>query len=343
MVKLSQKFERNRTSQLNSKGLVAHVPSFFLSPHPSPLSQPVHGERKAFLAVTTGLLAAVQLPGPVHFLAQHVHGHVTTQCHLCQLPILQEKRDLATRPIQPDDVQRLVTYVAFSSHWKTLFRPPTKLRHHSPILDSLGSPFSIPPPDLENDIHHRHFLLQQLRARQRAHASWGHQQRRGEYGCRHWRKARKVSLSGTIAGSFWIRKKKELSMRPVLPWHIPPHGCCAQTHHPSDPSRAKHPPRSAFPTKLWRKPTPAIARHSLHKALGPTPPVRILHTPQGFVQCHTQIFEVVFPKWWSGLVSPPRGIVVFSPASLAAFIFQRAFAFWASCGFLTPTALLISL
>ena len=42
--------------------------------------------------------------------------------------------------------------------------------------------------------------------------------------------------------------------------------------------------------KLWRKPTPAIARHSLHRALGPRPPVRILHTLQGFVLCHKWIF-----------------------------------------------------
>ena len=34
--------------------------------------------------------------------------------HLCQLPILQEKSDLATRPVQPDDVQRIVAHIAFS-------------------------------------------------------------------------------------------------------------------------------------------------------------------------------------------------------------------------------------
>ena len=52
----------------------------FLSPHPSPLlSQPVHGEREVLPVVMKGL---------VHFLAQHVQGHVTAQCHLCQLHIL---------------------------------------------------------------------------------------------------------------------------------------------------------------------------------------------------------------------------------------------------------------
>ena len=41
-----------RQARSNSKGPVAHIPSFlhFLSPHPCPLlSQPVHGERKACL------------------------------------------------------------------------------------------------------------------------------------------------------------------------------------------------------------------------------------------------------------------------------------------------------
>ena len=30
---------------------------------------------------------------------------MATQNHLCQLPIQQEKRDLVTKPIQPDDVE----------------------------------------------------------------------------------------------------------------------------------------------------------------------------------------------------------------------------------------------
>ena len=39
-------------------------------------------------------LAATRLPGLMHFLAQHAQGHVTAQCHLCQLPILQEKKEI---------------------------------------------------------------------------------------------------------------------------------------------------------------------------------------------------------------------------------------------------------
>ena len=47
------KNQRIRTSQLNSKGLVARVPSSFIFSHhiPTPLvAQPIHVERKAFLA-----------------------------------------------------------------------------------------------------------------------------------------------------------------------------------------------------------------------------------------------------------------------------------------------------
>ena len=39
---------------------------------------------------------------------------MATESHLCQLPILQAKRDLVTRPIQPNDVQRVVYHIAFS-------------------------------------------------------------------------------------------------------------------------------------------------------------------------------------------------------------------------------------
>ena len=41
----------------------------------------------------------------MHFLAQHVQGNVATQSHLRKLPMQQEKRDLVTKPIQPDDVE----------------------------------------------------------------------------------------------------------------------------------------------------------------------------------------------------------------------------------------------
>ena len=57
-------------------------------------------------------------PGPAtspfqsaHFLAQHVHGHVTAQCHLCHLPVLEGERDFITRSMQSHDIQRLIAHV----------------------------------------------------------------------------------------------------------------------------------------------------------------------------------------------------------------------------------------
>ena len=70
--------------------------------------------------------SVTHLPGLTHFLAQHVQGHVATRSQLCQLPILQEKRDLATRHMQPDDVQRILAHVAFSGATRRhtfVFRP----------------------------------------------------------------------------------------------------------------------------------------------------------------------------------------------------------------------------
>ena len=54
--------------------------------------------------------------------------------------------------------------------------------------------------------------------------------------------------------------------------------------------------QTGFSHKLWKKPAPAIGGRSLNKVLGPTNPLaRILHTLQGFVQCHDRVFEVLFP------------------------------------------------
>ena len=46
-----------------------------------------------------------------------------------------------------------------------------------------------------------------------------HQQKRGKCGCQHWRRV-KVSPTSSV----------ELAMQPILPWSIPFHGHCAQTH-----------------------------------------------------------------------------------------------------------------
>ena len=111
------KIGRKLTSPHDSKGLAAHVPSPFISltTSLSLLSQPFHGERKAFHAVTVGLsVASPLLPGLMHFLAQHIQVDVAARGHPRKLPILQEKRDLVTRLIQPDDAQRIVAHIVLS-------------------------------------------------------------------------------------------------------------------------------------------------------------------------------------------------------------------------------------
>ena len=65
-------FDGNWPSQLNSKRACGSRSFFFfsLTTTLSFLSKTIHGERKAFLAVTKALLAAAdQLPRPIHFLA----------------------------------------------------------------------------------------------------------------------------------------------------------------------------------------------------------------------------------------------------------------------------------
>ena len=146
---------------------------------------------------------------------------MATPCHLCQLPILQEERDLVTKSIQADDVQRIVAHIAFSR----AFRLPTMLRLHSPTLDSLGNPFSprprarhpssppLPSSALECKAISAHFLRTSAEKREvRMSAA-----KKGlkSLATRH---RRRLLLN---------QEETELVMRPVLPWHIPLHGCCA--------------------------------------------------------------------------------------------------------------------
>ena len=89
----------------------------------------------------------------------------------------------------------------------------------------------------------------------------------------------------------------------------------------------------------------ANARHCetpFHQALGPRPLVRFFHTHtlQGFIQRNNWIFEVLcqncdIVSFLPLMLSLRVGSQFSSPASVAAFIFQRAFAFWTSCGCFT--------
>ena len=158
-------------------------------------------------------------------LAQHVQGDVTTQGHLRQFPILKEARDLVTRPVQSDDVQRSVAQIVLTriSRGDTpTFRPRFarifpglfgQLRFHvspkSGNSSSLGSvPFSV-RRSKANFV--RIFFFPKTR-----YAAAALQERRQ---C--------VPLPGIVAGSFCIKKKKKSSqMRPVLPSCTPFHRCC---------------------------------------------------------------------------------------------------------------------
>ena len=73
------KFRRIQTNQLISKGLVAHIPSDFC-------------DTNAHLTATN------QLPGLVHFLAQHVQGHVATQSHLASSQSCRKREILSPAP-----------------------------------------------------------------------------------------------------------------------------------------------------------------------------------------------------------------------------------------------------
>ena len=96
MFKLSQKIRTRRANSTQKGSSLTFL--LLLTRTLAVLPQHVHGGRKAFLAVTAHL-AADPLPRPIQFLVQ---GHVTIQCHLCQLTQGKE------RFCEPKDVQRVV-------------------------------------------------------------------------------------------------------------------------------------------------------------------------------------------------------------------------------------------
>ena len=149
----------------------------------------------------------------------------------------------------------------------------------------------------------------------------------------------KVSLPGNVAGLLLNQEEKELAMRPVLPWLIPLLGCCAQTH---TVHRIQVGP-NALPDRLFPQ-TLEEANASHCKTLAP----QSTRAQTSFLEFSTHLRTLS-----SATIGSLRGssqsanLVLFlpmmlsrveswysSPASLAAFILQRAFPFWASCGFL---------
>ena len=88
----------------------------------------------------------------------------------------------------------------------------------------------------------------------------------------------------------------------------------------------------------------AHARHCeapFHQSLGPRPLRRIFHTLQGFIQFHSWIFEVLFPKCSSCLVSSQdvvftTWIVVFLSRVLGCLHLPKSFRFLGLLWLLNP-------
>ena len=206
------------------------------------------------------------------------------------MPPLPAPNPAGTRPIQPDDVQRIVAHIAFTRGTRRhafVFRPNFAFTLPHWALWAAHFPFI-------HDIHHRLFLLPQLRARRDERTQ---DISRDDGSTDVGIEDRAEGLTALPRCPLLLNQKgkeKELAMRPALPWHIPLHGLCAQTHTihriQVGPNAL---PNQLFP-QLWRKPTPAIARDP---STMQRPLIRIFHTIQGFVQCHNWIFEVLFTKY----------------------------------------------
>ena len=95
-----------------------------------------------------------------------------------------------------------------------------------------------------------------------------------------------------------------------------------------------------FSHKLWRKPTPAIGESTFSKVLWAEtsntnfPPISE-HCPTHQLDLRGVLPKVLILSRFLPLMPSSRMGWYSSPASLAAIIFQRGFAFWASCGFFT--------
>ena len=85
------------------------------------------------------------------------------------------------------------------------------------------------------------------------------------------------------------------SWMPPLPGPSPSM-LCVNTHYPSDPSRAKRPPRSASFTNFGGSQHRPLQNASSTQHSGQDLLPRIFSTFQRFIQCLTRIFEMLFPK-----------------------------------------------
>ena len=216
--------------------------------------------------MTARLLVGTPLPD--------VQGHVAAQCHLCQLPILQEKKDLVTGPMQPDDVQRRIAHVAFvrcSGRHTFVFRPSfaftlphwTLWAAHFPFFSQLGDLKSI---SISSFFRHyvqgdERTLLEDI-SREEVGTDVRIDERAEGLTVRRNRQLPSES------GSKRARHAARTSLAHSIPWTL-----CANTHYPSDPSGAKRPPRSASPTKFGKSQRQPLVKAPSPKVVGPRPSI----------------------------------------------------------------------
>ena len=199
------KIRGNQTSQLNSEGLVIHLllPSLpqRLIWQPQPTSRP-------HTFPGTACRAMWQLSAT-----------------FCQLPFLQEKRDLVTKPMQPDDVQRLVTQCAFmkaAGGHIFILQPSFAFTLPHWILWAAHLPFVPHTKDLKS-ITISSFFRNYVQGEERTRLEDISREEGGMGGVRGGarmpalKKGLKVSPKSYVAGSFCIKKKKSSPCGPYFP------------------------------------------------------------------------------------------------------------------------------
>ena len=124
------KNQRTQTSQFNSQGLVAHIPS-------------------SFCDTETLLVASNRLPGLMLFLAQHVQGHVAAQGHLCQLPI----HILSPGPCNPMTCNASLHTLPSREHLEDTLSSSDQASPSLSDIGLFGQPLSMRLPDQGRDIH----------------------------------------------------------------------------------------------------------------------------------------------------------------------------------------------
>ena len=137
------------------------------------------------------------------------------------------------------------------------------------------------------------------------------------------------------------QEENELAVRPILPWHIPFHGRCAQIYLVY---RIQVGP-NALPDRLFPQTLEeASARHhetTLHQKLEPRPPKHfsthfkaLSNATTGYLRCYSQSANLVL--FLPEMLSLRVEVVVFFSGIFGCLHFPEGSVFLASCGFFTP-------